>query len=76
MSPDSSKGSEYAESDGASEVRWDRSDGSGVGAGVEGCAEELENMNLQIFGDLPPEALNYIQQLELELSTAKKVSLL
>ncbi|XP_047963380.1 uncharacterized protein LOC125207910 [Salvia hispanica] len=72
MSPDSSKGSEYAESDGASEVRWDRSDGSGVGAGVESCAEELENTNLQIFGDLPPEALNYIQQLELELSTAKK----
>ncbi|XP_057769475.1 uncharacterized protein LOC130989523 [Salvia miltiorrhiza] len=73
ISPDSSKRSENTENDGASEVRWESSDGEkGVGAGVEGCAEELEKMNLQIFGDLPPEALNYIQQLELELSTAKK----
>lgn len=78
LSPHSSKRSDFAENDGASEVRWEGSDGGGgekgVGAGVEECAEELEKMNLQNFGDLSPEALNYIQQLELELSTAKQVS--
>lgn len=78
ISPDSSKRCDSAENDEASEERWETSDGAGgensVGPRVEGCAEELEKMNLQIFGDLPPEALKYIQQLELELSTAKKVS--
>ncbi|CAL5370006.1 unnamed protein product [Camellia sinensis] len=39
---------------------------------VDRCAEDLENFNLGSFGDLSPEALNYIQQLESELSTAKK----
>ncbi|KAH6792080.1 hypothetical protein C2S52_002557 [Perilla frutescens var. hirtella] len=76
ISPDSSKRSDSADNDGASEVRWEGSDRGGgekgVGAGVEGCVEESEKMNLQIFGDLPPQALKYIQQLELELSTAKQ----
>lgn len=79
ISPDSSKRSDSAENDGASEVRWEAGEcgggDKGVGAGVEGCVEELEKMNLQIFGDLPPEALKHIQQLELELSTAKQVIL-
>ncbi|GMP29105.1 hypothetical protein CsSME_00004364 [Camellia sinensis var. sinensis] len=39
---------------------------------VDRCAEDLENFNLGSFGDLSPEALSYIQQLESELSTAKK----
>lgn len=73
ISPDSLPRSDPAEHDEASEV-GDRGGGeTGIGAGVEGCAEELEKMNLQIFGDLPPNALKYIQQLEMELSTAKQV---
>uniref|UniRef100_A0A251SVN2 Uncharacterized protein n=1 Tax=Helianthus annuus TaxID=4232 RepID=A0A251SVN2_HELAN len=39
------------------------------------CTEESERLNLQsCFGDLAPEALNYIKQLESELSIAKKAS--
>lgn len=41
---------------------------------MECCTEESERLNLQsCLGDLTPEAMNYIQQLESELSTAKKV---
>ncbi|KAI3474841.1 hypothetical protein Pfo_030152 [Paulownia fortunei] len=76
ISADTSKRSDFEENDGASEVRWEAIDGGGGekggGGGVQGCAEELERINLQNFGDLSPEALNYIQQLELELSAAKQ----
>ncbi|KAK6155147.1 hypothetical protein DH2020_009395 [Rehmannia glutinosa] len=76
ISPDSSEKSDFVDSDGASEVRWEVSDGGGdekgVGGAVQGCKEEVERINLQNLGDLSPEALNYIQQLELELSAAKQ----
>jgi len=40
---------------------------------MECCNEESERLNLQsCLGDLAPEAMNYIQQLESELATAKK----
>lgn len=75
ISPDSLKRPDFAEDDGPSEVRWEASDGEkGAGDGVEGCAEELEKINLHIYQDSSPETLNYIQQLELELSAANQVS--
>ncbi|MFS7970696.1 hypothetical protein Hanom_Chr09g00823961 [Helianthus anomalus] len=40
---------------------------------MEYCYEELERLNLEsCLGDLSPDARNYIQELESELSTAKK----
>ncbi|KAK9052434.1 hypothetical protein SSX86_029063 [Deinandra increscens subsp. villosa] len=40
---------------------------------IECCTEEFERLNLQsCLGDLAPEAVNYIQQLESELAAAKK----
>lgn len=40
---------------------------------MECCTEESERLNLQnCLGDLAPEAMNYIQRLESELSIAKK----
>lgn len=78
ISLDSSKSSDSVENGGASEVRWDASGGGrgekGAGDGVDGCAEESERINLETFRDLSPEVLNYIQQLELELSAAKQVN--
>ncbi|KVH92746.1 Protein of unknown function DUF760 [Cynara cardunculus var. scolymus] len=43
------------------------------GVGMENQSEELERFNFQnCSDDLSPEAMNYIQQLESDLSTAKK----
>ncbi|KAL0343945.1 UNVERIFIED_CONTAM: hypothetical protein Sangu_1281900 [Sesamum angustifolium] len=74
ISPDSLRRSDLAEHN--SEVRWEESDSGGgekgIGGGVELRAVELERMNLQKFRDLTPEASKYIEQLELELSTAKE----
>lgn len=43
---------------------------------MECCTEESEKLDLQsCLGDLAPEVMSYIQQLESELSTAKKVRL-
>ncbi|KAL8475586.1 hypothetical protein ACS0TY_028300 [Phlomoides rotata] len=73
ISLDSSNRSDSSENDGPSEVRWEDSDGEkDTSDGVERCAEKLEKINLQIFQDSSPETLNYIQQLELELSAAKQ----
>jgi hypothetical protein len=38
--------------------------------------EGLDRIGLQVFGDLSPEALDYIQRLQSELSNAKEVSVL
>lgn len=35
--------------------------------------EDLKSIGPQVFGDLSPEALNYIQRLQSELSDAKEV---
>lgn len=43
--------------------------------GLGDCAEELERMMSppQVFGDLSPEALSYIQELQSELTCVKEV---
>ncbi|KAL3624196.1 hypothetical protein CASFOL_033012 [Castilleja foliolosa] len=71
ISPDSSKESDFADNDEASEVSDGGGDGQGAD-GVQGSAEEIERINLQNIPDMSAEALNYIQQLELELSAAKQ----
>lgn len=48
----------------------------GVSEGLGDCAEELERMSPpQVFGDLSPEALSYIQELQSELTSIKEVIL-
>jgi hypothetical protein len=46
------------------------------GGGGDMSIEELERRVPQVFGELSPEALNYIQQLQSELSNVKEVSVL
>ncbi|XP_010448749.1 PREDICTED: uncharacterized protein LOC104731160 isoform X2 [Camelina sativa] len=45
----------------------------GVGEDLGNCVEELERLSHQVFGDLSPEALSYIQHLQSELSTMKEL---
>ena len=73
ISPDSSEGSNCSEQ---REVLELQSEGIVGGCGevdVKGSVEDWEPSRAWSLGDLPPEALNYIQKLESELSTAKKV---
>ncbi|KAA8530287.1 hypothetical protein F0562_004996 [Nyssa sinensis] len=72
ISPDSSKRSNVLGENEVSDVKLEECEGGGDQVGVGWCVEDVERMNLQSLGDLFPEALNYIQQLELELSTAKE----
>ncbi|KAF8083230.1 hypothetical protein N665_0787s0012 [Sinapis alba] len=44
----------------------------GVSEGLGDCVEELERMSPQVFGDLSPEALSYIQELQSELTSIKE----
>lgn len=67
ISPSSSKRSTCSEGSGVSELAVEK--------GTRDCemlAEHLER-SPQIFGDLSPEALNYIQQLQSELNSAEEV---
>ncbi|KAL0728083.1 hypothetical protein Bca4012_024176 [Brassica carinata] len=43
-----------------------------VSEGLGDCVEELERMSAQVFGDLSPEALSYIQELQSELTSIKE----
>lgn len=43
------------------------------GEDLGNCVEELERLSPQVFKDLSPEALSYIQHLQSELSTMKEV---
>ncbi|GKV08611.1 hypothetical protein SLEP1_g20219 [Rubroshorea leprosula] len=52
-----------------SEVLEEKSEGGELGVG---SIDELEGVRPQIFGDLSPEALNYIQKLQSELSEAEE----
>ncbi|KAI8013509.1 hypothetical protein LOK49_LG05G00790 [Camellia lanceoleosa] len=54
------------------EVKREESEGRAGQVDVDCCVEDLESVNLPSLGDLSPKALNYIQQLESELSSAKK----
>lgn len=76
ISPDVSKRSNCSET--GEVLEW-QSKETMVGCGevdVYGSIEGWQSSNSLTLGDLPPEALNYIQKLELELSTAKKVRIL
>ncbi|KAL3833188.1 hypothetical protein ACJIZ3_007924 [Penstemon smallii] len=73
ISADRLKMSDSTETDGYSDVCDGGGSEKGVVGGVEGCVEELRTMNLQKFGELSKEALNYIQQLESKLSAAQQV---
>ncbi|KAG7550687.1 hypothetical protein ISN45_Aa06g014490 [Arabidopsis thaliana x Arabidopsis arenosa] len=44
----------------------------GVREDLGNCVEELERLSPQVFGDLSPEALSYIQHLQSELSSMKE----
>ncbi|PSS33725.1 Cytadherence high molecular weight protein [Actinidia chinensis var. chinensis] len=55
-----------------SEVQRGESKGGASDVDDDHCAEDLQSIILQSLGDLTPEALKYINQLESELSTAKK----
>ncbi|KAK3002313.1 hypothetical protein RJ639_021438 [Escallonia herrerae] len=69
ISPNASKRLNFPEEDEASEAKHE---GGEVGkVGIDGCAKDDERMNTQGLGDLSPETLDYIQQLETELSTVK-----
>ncbi|CAK9162850.1 unnamed protein product [Ilex paraguariensis] len=69
LSPDSSKSSNLLDRNGVSQVKREERGGEN---GEVGGVEDLETMNLQGLGDLSKEALKYIKQLELELSTVKQ----
>lgn len=73
LSPDTSKSLNFSEEDGVS-TKHDESEGGCSEVGVDCGAEDVERTNLQSLGDLSPEVLNYIQQMESELSTVKQVS--
>ncbi|XAR51805.1 hypothetical protein NMG60_11006543 [Bertholletia excelsa] len=55
-----------------SEVKSETSEDEASEVEAERCAEDLNSINFRTLGDLSHEALNYIQQLESQLSTAKK----
>ncbi|KAK3013870.1 hypothetical protein RJ639_009267 [Escallonia herrerae] len=71
ISPNASKRLNFPEEDEASEAKHEGGEGGKVR--IDGCAKDDERMNIQGLGDLSPEALDYIQQLETELSTVKHV---
>ena len=73
---DNFRSSEFWEENGVSELKREESEGGGRESSIDGRVEDLERVNIQSFGDLSPEVLNYIQQLESELSAAKQVSTL
>lgn len=55
------------------EVKREENEGGGASdAEVDNCSEDSQSIDIQSLGDLSLEALNYIQQLESELSSAKK----
>ncbi|KAL2532165.1 hypothetical protein Adt_05516 [Abeliophyllum distichum] len=75
ISPDTTRRSEFQVNYGVSEVKQVetvRTPGEGGGGGGGGGVEDVERLNLQNLGDLSLEATDYIQQLELELSTLKQ----
>ncbi|XP_058180432.1 uncharacterized protein LOC131298945 [Rhododendron vialii] len=57
-----------------SEVKCEENEGGGASdVGVDTCGEDLQRgIDIESLANLSPEALKYIQQLESELSTAKK----
>lgn len=73
ISPDSLKRSNCSERCEVLELQSEETKCGGGEVDVNGSIEDWEPSSAWSLGDLPPEALNYIQKLESELSTAKKV---
>ncbi|KAI8541569.1 hypothetical protein RHMOL_Rhmol08G0072600 [Rhododendron molle] len=56
-----------------SEVKCEENEGGGASdVEVDTCGEDLQSIDIESLANLSPGALKYIQQLESELSTAKK----
>lgn len=72
ISPDSLKRSNCSEQCEVLELQSEETKCGGGEVDVNGSIEDWEPSSTWSLGDLPPEALNYIQKLESELSTAKK----
>lgn len=73
LSPDCLKRPNLSEENEVLEERRETRDDGIEGAGIDGCGEDLEKLIVRSsLGDLTPEALDYIRQLELELSAAKE----
>lgn len=73
LSPDGLRRSNFFEEDEVLEDKPVGSDGRGCDVGVDSRGEDLEKLNqLNSLRDLSPEALDYIRQLESELSAAKE----
>lgn len=70
---DDTKRSDLLAENGVSELKREESKGGGVGGRLVGCMEDLHRTNAESLRNLSPEVLNYIQQLESELSSAKQV---
>lgn len=69
---DISKGYLHLEENGVSELKGKESEGAGGIARLDGCAEVLDRKHGDSLGNLSPEVLEYIQQLESELSSVKQ----
>lgn len=69
---DNSKSCQHLEENGISELKRKGSEGAEGIAREEGCAEVLDKKHAESLGNLSPEVLEYIQQLELELSSVKQ----
>lgn len=70
---DNFRSSEFCEENGVSELKREESEGGGCESFTDRCVKDLESVNPENLGDLSPEVLNYIQQLESELSATKQV---
>ncbi|XP_051141399.1 uncharacterized protein LOC127258564 [Andrographis paniculata] len=76
ISSDTLKRDNFEAKNGAGRARWEPSgdggDEEGNCGGLNKSAEALDRSSLQSLGDLSPEAIRYIQQLESELSAAEQ----
>lgn len=64
---------QFWEENGVSELKREESEGGGRESSTDGSVEDPARVNIESLGDLSPEVLSYIQQLESELSAAKQV---
>lgn len=76
ISTDDWRSTDFLRGNEISEVKCEENEGGGASdVEVDTCGEDLQrSIDIESLANLSPEALKYIQQLESELSTAKKVS--
>lgn len=72
ISTGNSRSLDRSKIDGSSEMVDDEERDGGNGFGASN--QYLDSVTPQVFGDLSPEALNYIQRLQSELTNVKEVS--